>query len=556
MRKIIYYTGVFIMGLVISSSGCNPDGVNGLTVTPSSITLSYVDDSATFTVNFFAAWQVMGTIPSWLSLSATSGVCTTDITVTILEPNLDQTPRTYTITLRTPDGDEATVTVTQTFSGHWVTFDPNDGYSGICVTNFPEPQAKGDGATLVLSDLTPKLFGFQFDGWNSSADGSGTSFDPGDNYTTDADVTLYAQWSSMLVMVSAGETHALALMNDGTVWAWGRGDRGELGLGYNPGVTANFTPMQVVNITDVVTISAGGFHSLAIKNDGTVWAWGNNQYGQLGDNSLTRREYPVQVSGLTGMTAIAAGYEYSMALKSDGTVWAWGINVNHGQLGDGTTNNRSTPVQATGLSNVVAIAAGANHSLALDASGNVWAWGANVQGQLGNATDYNISVPHPTPVQVTATGVAAIEAIAAGSNHSLALKDDGTVYSWGAGDRGQLGHTGYLPGQMGSITGVAAIAGEDSSSLVLIDDGNIWGLGNNTNGQLGYSASLDQNNTTPLQAEISGVKAISAGRGTFALAIKNDNTLWSWGNNGWGQLGNSTNAGLSGPNPVPAPVVY
>ena len=137
----------------------------------------------------------------------------------------------------------------------------------------------------------------------------------------------------------------------------------------------NFTGMQSFSCTP--TISGGGYHSLALKKDGTVWAWGHNEYGQLGDGTQTLgRLTPVQVSGLSGVIAIAAGEYHSLALKSDGTVWAWGGNY-EGQLGDGTTNNKLTPVQVSGLSGVIAIAASYRHSLALKSDGTVWAWGSN-----------------------------------------------------------------------------------------------------------------------------------------------------------------------------------
>ena len=128
----------------------------------------------------------------------------------------------------------------------------------------------------------------------------------------------------------------------------------------------------------MVAIAGGDSHSLALKSDGTVWAWGYNGCGQLGDGSTTNRLTPVQVSGLTGVVAIAGGGSHSLALKSDGTVWAWGCN-DYGQLGDGTTTNRLTPVQVSGLTGVVAIAGGGAHSLALKSDGTVWAWGATAR---------------------------------------------------------------------------------------------------------------------------------------------------------------------------------
>ena len=157
-----------------------------------------------------------------------------------------------------------------------------------------------------------------------------------------------------------------------------------------------------------MAVAAGSQHSLALKADGTVWAWGWGEFGQLGDGSATDRWMPVQVGPLAGVIAIAAGAAHCLALKDDGTVWAWGANRS-GQLGDGTTTwGRPTPVQVRGLTRVVAIAAGSTHGLALKTDGTLWAWGENYAGQLGNGT----TTQQLTPVQVT--GIAGIIAIAAG----------------------------------------------------------------------------------------------------------------------------------------------
>ncbi len=215
--------------------------------------------------------------------------------------------------------------------------------------------------------------------------------------------------------IAGGHYHSLALKTDGTVWAWGYNGHGQLGDGTT---TNRSTPVQV--LTGVTAIAGGDHHSLAVKTDGTVWAWGFNQYGELGDAPVSNRS-PVQVKGLTGVTALAAGDHHSLALKTDGTIWALGRNDNYGQLGDGTKTNNSTPVQVKDLAGVTAIAADDDHSLAVKTDGTAWAWGDNEYGQLGDGTTTNRSVP----VQVKSlTGVTAI---AAGTNHSLAANNCGTT---------------------------------------------------------------------------------------------------------------------------------
>ena len=193
-------------------------------------------------------------------------------------------------------------------------------------------------------------------------------------------------------------------------------------------------------------------HTLAVKSDGTLWAWGGNFRGQLGDGTKTDRSTPVPVQGLTGVVAVAAGEYHSLALKSDGTLWAWGFN-NNGQLGEvptTITSIRTTPVPVSGLTGVVAVAAGEFHSLALKSDGTLWAWGGNWSGQLGNGTQFPVVRSTPMPVNLPG-GVVAMDA---GRTYSLAVKSDGTLWIWGGNSRGQLGDgtttkrntPGQLPG--------------------------------------------------------------------------------------------------------------
>src|SRR5688572_14494123 len=186
------------------------------------------------------------------------------------------------------------------------------------------------------------------------------------------------------------------------------------------------------------SVSAGNTHSLALHADGTVRAWGDDSAGALGLDRSLASSTPMIVNGLTGVVAVAAGDAHTLALKSDGTVWAWGDNV-AGQLGDGTTTDRSTPVRvgaATGFAAVVAVDAGTAHGLARKADGTVWAWGKNGLGQLGDGTRTTRLAPVAVGADSPVTGVAAL---AAGGDHALAVKGDGTVWAWGANADGQVG---------------------------------------------------------------------------------------------------------------------
>ena len=289
-------------------------------------------------------------------------------------------------------------------------------------------------------------------------------------------------------------------------------------------------------------MSASDFTIAAPITTGTTWAWGYNNSGQLGDGTTTDRNAPVQASGLTGVVAVSGGGAHGIALKSAGTVWAWGENY-AGQLGDNTTTDRHTPVQVRDLSEVVAVAGGGAHSLALKSDGTVWAWGENGNGQLGNGTDVDSSVP----VQVTA--LSEIVGIAGGSQHSLAVKSDGTVWAWGFNGLGQLGDgttdDSNAPVQVSGLSGATAVSGGGAHSMALKSDGTVWSWGANAKGQLGNG--MTTNSSVPVIASsLGGVAAVDAG-GAHSLAVKSDGTVWAWGGNVNGQLGNGTTTDSSVP---------
>ena len=235
----------------------------------------------------------------------------------------------------------------------------------------------------------------------------------GDGTTTDRYLPVQVIGLSGVTEIAAGGHHSLALKSDGTVWAWGNNLSGQLGIG---STTDSPVPVQISEFSGVTAIIGGGFHSLALKSDGSVWAWGYNNYGELGDGTSTNRYTPVQVPGLTGIQSIAAGGHHSLAVKNDGTVWAWGNNGN-GRLGDGTTIDRNSPVQVNGLTNVISIAAGGCHSLALKSDGTVWSWGYNNYGQLGDGTNTDRSSPVEVNGLIGATSIGSTSF----GYHSLAI---------------------------------------------------------------------------------------------------------------------------------------
>ena len=273
--------------------------------------------------------------------------------------------------------------------------------------------------------------------------------------------------------VAEGQLSSAALLADGTVDTWGYDGQGELGDGSTAQVY-RLKPAPVPGLTGIVQIAAGAGQVLALKSDGTVWAWGSNFYRQLGDGTQTDRPTPFQIPGLTGISQVSANFYDSMAVRSDGSVWAWGHN-GFGELGDGTTTNRATPERLPGLSSVVQVSAGLEHGLAVKSDGTVWSWGNDASGQLGVGTTTN----HASPVQVP--GLTGVTQVAAGLSHSLAVAGpDNSVWAWGDDGDSALGDGATAqqdkPVHIG-LSGVTQIAAGAHQSAAVSSSGSlfIWG---------------------------------------------------------------------------------
>jgi alpha-tubulin suppressor-like RCC1 family protein len=328
--------------------------------------------------------------------------------------------------------------------------------------------------------------------------------------------------------VAAGGTFSLALTSDGSVWAFGNNYYGQLGNGT---LATSYVPAQVPGLTGVTQVAAGGAFSLALTSDGSVWAWGDDSNGQLGDDDAGRLGYsatPVQVSGLTGVTRIAAGGQFGLALRSDGTVWAWGRN-GAGQLGNGTTNDSFVPVQVTGLSRVTQIAAGWDFAMAAATRGfittltSVWTWGDTDSGQLGDGTLASRS----TPGQVSGIDVPLVRGISAGNAFSMVLGSDGSVWAWGADNEGQLGNAAskllwVRPEEtIGMASGITQIAAGWSHVLALRSDGTVLAWGDSGAGEIGDGTSSETTPSLPTEVTgLTGVTQVAAGFYT-SLAVHN-----------------------------------
>jgi alpha-tubulin suppressor-like RCC1 family protein len=335
------------------------------------------------------------------------------------------------------------------------------------------------------------------------------------------------------VAIAIGLGHRLALRADGTVWAWGNNAFGQLGDGTT---THRTSPVRVARLREVVAIGAAFNHSLALTHDGVVWSWGENHRGQLGDGTLVLRPEPVPVILPAPAKAVAAGWTSGVAVLEDETVWGWGDNF-WGQLGDGTRTARSAPVPAIGLRGITAVSMGDFHTLALDRDGGVWALGENLYGQLGDGTTQSRAQPARV---VTASGDPLLgAAVTAGAYYSLVRMRDGTAWSWGGQGGGPLPSRTGPPGVgsvravlLARVEGSIALAGGMNHALALQPDGSVRAWGDNHAGQLGDGTTTAHDRPAlvlgPDGAPLDGITAIAAYR-DGSLALRSDGTVWAWG---------------------------
>jgi alpha-tubulin suppressor-like RCC1 family protein len=369
--------------------------------------------------------------------------------------------------------------------------------------------------------------------------------------------------TAVVEAVQAGGASAIALDDEGRVHTWGTNDF----LGRESTATNALTPVEV-SVSDVVSVAVGLSHMLVSTSDGLVYAWGYNLDGQLGTGSTADAAEPVQVTftGLTGkIVAVSAGEIHSLALDDQGNVWAWGDNSS-GQLGDGTYEDSSSPQKVDFGEPVVIVAMDAGndasappeyYSLALDDQGNLWGWGSNAHDQLGES----VLALERSLVPRKLEYISDVASVSAGWRFVVAVDQDGRAWAWGDGSQGALGdgvcgdHASYLPvavmtddtTQLAGVSEVSATKGGYQFTLALKTDGTVWAWGAGESGQLGDGttgvqvgcddASSYYGRRYAVQATgIAGVAAVSAGY-YFSLAVKQDGTVWAWGDNTDGLLG-------------------
>ena len=361
----------------------------------------------------------------------------------------------------------------------------------------------------------------------------------GDGSTTDSPVPVSVSgMSSGVLAIAAGGGHTCAITGGGVVQCWGFGGWGQLG---DTTFADHPTPAPVADSVNQVTataIAAGGSHSCAVGPGGEAWCWGNNDYGQLGDKSRSRRGFPVKVSGAVDLVAISAGQDHTCAVTSSGNAECWGRNINR-ELGDGSIEHSTVPVTTIGPVLATALGVGSQHSCALEASGGIGCWGLNLDGQLGDGSKVDRSVPRPM------VGLDSGTAISTGSaaSHSCALDAVGGVRCWGDNEFGQLGDGTKTDrtapvAVSGLSSGVVSVATGYRHTCAVTGLGAVQCWGDNDFGQLGTGAAGGYS-TVPVAALLNGATSVAAG-GFHTCGLASGGTVQCWGDNDENQLGSST----------------
>lgn len=326
------------------------------------------------------------------------------------------------------------------------------------------------------------------------------------------------------------------------MYSWGSNGQGQLGSNNR---TYRSSPVQVDN-EEWTVISCAGNGVAAIKADGTLWTWGYNARGQLGQNDRVTRSSPTQVGSLMDWSSVSATMYAGacVAVRTDGSLWTWGPNPT-GQLGQGDETDRSSPTQVGGLLTWAKVSGGTRAGAAIKTDNSLWIWGNNGNGQLGQGTT---GVPIKSPVQITGSW----SSVALGDNGEHAIRTNGALFAWGFPGQGQLGTNSYVqftsPVQIGSLLDWSFVSANGTGLRAALKTDNtlwVWGY-NGTNGSLGLgSAGSGTNRSSPTQLGSAEWSQVSA---SYQMGgIKTNKTLWTWGRNGDGQLG------LSDVNPRSSP---
>jgi alpha-tubulin suppressor-like RCC1 family protein len=331
------------------------------------------------------------------------------------------------------------------------------------------------------------------------------------------------------------------------MYAWGLNTNGRLGTN---DTLSQSSPVSVVGgFTDWISASAGYAHSLGVRANGSLWAWGSNASGRLGDDTVTDRSSPVSVvGGFTDWISASVGNSHSLSVRANGSLWAWGVNTN-GRLGDNTATSRSSPVSVVGgFTDWISASAGGSHSLSVRANGSLWAWGSNVRGQLGD----NTITGRSSPVSVVGGFTDWISA-SAGYAHSLGIRANGSLWAWGNNASGRLGdNTATSRSSPVSVVGgfsdwISASAGL-GHSLGIRANGSLWAWGSNADGRLGDDTVTSRSSPVSVVGGFTDwISASASVNGSHNLGVRANGSLWAWGLNTNGRLGDDTITDRSSP---------
>jgi alpha-tubulin suppressor-like RCC1 family protein len=474
-------------------------------------------------------------VPILAVLAACGGGGSKDSSTTPITP----TPPTVTLTeiIVTPANPSITVGGSQQMIA---TGKYSDSKIAVLSTGVTWTAAKGNNALLKV--FTNGLV-------TGAAVGSDTITATASGVSGNTTVTVRLPW----VDVAAGGNQSFGRKADGTLFGWGSNLLGQLG---DTTASDRLAPTPVAGgVTTWRQIAVGVQHTVALRADGSLWAWGRNSNGQLGDGTKINRATPVRIGTATDWTYVAAGEAHTLAISGKtGLLWAWGRNSS-GQLGDGTTVDRLVPTKiilpapAAGGTAISAgwttVAAGANHSLGL-LSGSLYTWGNNLRGQLGNAS----TVDSPTPIPI---GTSNWVAVTGGALHSAGIRSDGALFTWGDNSNGQIGNNGaqpvLAPWPASTTLNWLGVAAGANHMLALRADGTLWAWGANGDGQLGDGLGQDLGAPTQIGLSTNWV-GIAAGL-NHSFGRQTDNSLWGWGRNAEGQQGNGNTTYVAQPTQMP-----
>ncbi|MFY0630006.1 MAG: T9SS type A sorting domain-containing protein [Flavobacteriaceae bacterium] len=342
------------------------------------------------------------------------------------------------------------------------------------------------------------------------------------------------------VSITTSSESSFAIKTDGTLWSWGRNSFDNGVLGYSSGSDVVNNPQQVGNENDWKHIEAGFTHALAIKTNGTLWAWGRNSFGQIGNSTYTYQKLPIQIGTDTDWNKVRCGYMHSFAIKNDGTLWDWGNNA-YGQSNPDNTDNSNTPQLFNSDTNWLTVSGGETHSISKKTDNTLRTWGNNYNSQLGGGT-YIWNIPTPTLINPSNQ----FEHISAGGNQSSAVTTNGKAWYWGFNNFSlyfftDIYHSSNIPTTITQDNNWKTTSAGVGFTIAIKDDGTLWGWGNNNDGQIGngQGGTISSIETTPSQiGNDTDWQKTSSGSPT--MAIKTNGTLWAWGG---GHLGDGTTDG-------------